>query len=289
MKNTVCTYGRLRRKSRRPVKVRLVGGAVAFLLSGAALAGTASGPAAAGGNFVHAQHNIQYTNRGAVIYVGEYDRPLGISVNEVCASALFDIASELGKFGYGQHNVEVVSSNSRCGGGPMFNMVLTLAPTQLVGSGYLYQGSGERRGWACILGQFGQSWIVCSTHLASADPPLAYLQSEQLRTSVMPSLGSGARVIGGDFNLRPRFQSDYNTQPWRSAWQEADDTCYQRNKDRRTVQPGPAPDGCDFGGSDYNVKIDYMWSSAFWFQDAYGVADIRCATGSDHCLSLIHR
>jgi endonuclease/exonuclease/phosphatase family metal-dependent hydrolase len=87
-----------------------------------------------------------------------------------------------------------------------------------------------------------------------------------------------ARIVDGDFNIRPG-QNPGVRPDWYPGYHEGDETWHYAGADRRTTKEGHPtyPPG---------VKIDYMFADKFWVNPASGSADIRCSTGSDHCLYL---
>lgn len=263
-----------------------------------------------------AQHNITHQWWGALRYVAEHDRPIVLTANEVCFYSLVDLSNSISGYGYGSANAVSTSYSSVCGGLHLFNAVfsqgavsgshINLNPpgsSSAMPGTEPSGGTGVTRwqfGVPCVKGvAYGYEWYACATHLNPVsrkfspyltDYSLADAQSDWLRGRI-GSFYSGPRILGGDFNLRPRQFSPRDTLDWRPSWQESDDTCFGWNKDRRTTKPADPVSACTNTATALrNGKIDYVWASSFWFVDGYGVADHRCAvaTDSDHCLVLAH-
>lgn len=229
-----------------------------------------------------ASHNIEHDGWGGLKYVAEFDRPLMLMGQEVCADSLYELQGYIGRFNYGHSSHLQHSRASTCNDIPLYTSAWTLAPTALTSSGYHPLSSTS--GWACIVGSYGSTWRSCSTHMTAQGRDIAFYQSENLRVNVVPPSGL-ATIVGGDFNLRPRGYYGYNTYNWRGSWDEGDDLCFDHGKDRRTLQPGPfyRPD-CLAYFNHFDVKIDYTQASGYHYTGTYGVADIRCGVSSDHCL-----
>lgn len=254
----------------------------------------------AGPNFATAQHNITHRWYGALRYVAHHDRPIVMTANEVCFLTLLTLNEAIDDFGYQSRNRVSRTSSSACAYNGVNHNLYKVAYTQgIVPAGGVTlnestqmpgTNSADRRQVPCALGTaYGFSWHVSSTHLAPSNPPLASQQSNWLRSAMSSSLiGNGPRIVGGDFNLRPREHSPYSTGPWREGWIESDDTCYAWNKDRRTTTGGSSAEyACTSSPAALRAaKIDYLWASAFWYVGGFGVADIRCdvSSSSHHCL-----
>jgi hypothetical protein len=270
-----------------------------MLAVAAAVGVGAANAVAEGPTFAAAQHNIEHDHIGGLRYVAEHDRPIAMTANEVCFLPLLTLTQAVGTFGYGSHSAISRAYSSVCTFGDQEMHLFNVAFTQgaVAGSGVdlnapsgtdypmPYTDGSQRRGVPCLKGAaYGFTWHVCTAHLQPNSFSRAHAQSVWLE-GALGRLTPGPRIVGGDFNLRPRGYSGENTGHWRGSWQEGDDTCFAWAKDRKTVQPGQDQSYCHSGGPDLNdVKIDYLWASAFWFVDTYGVADIRCGVASDHCL-----
>lgn len=114
---------------------------------------------------------------------------------------------------------------------------------------------------------------------------MAYLQSGHVKNVLAGVSNWRVKLIGGDFNLRPKpygidnGEYTFGLDHIYESYREADQGYYNMGQHRSTRNP-PGAWPTD------QRKIDYAFADRFWTLDAFGVQDRRCSTDSDHCLII---
>lgn len=237
-------------------------------------------PADAAGRFTAAQHNILGTWYSATEYTVQYTRPLVVSNQEICQSTFSELVYIYTYYGYNVFDY-VVDYSTEC---QVYRLLVASRGQLIANARGEFQdqapsdlAGGRRKGWACIRAQYGGAWLACSLHTAAKGADLVYAISQEREMKAIASYYPyHAKIVGGDFNIRPD-QNPGVRPDWYPAYNEGDETWHYAGGDRPTTKQGHTtyPPG---------VKIDYMFADKFWVDPAGGSADIRCSTGSDHCM-----
>lgn len=244
-------------------------------------------PAQAGPPIQVVQHNILRTNTSSVYYAAAASRPLVITTQEVCDSALQQLEDQLGPLGYGFFGASATTQQA-CPGDANTLWIVSFVQAYVPGSGTVgwVLESRKDKVWACVVGRYGKTWRGCTFHLSAISYQYAWEESEAMRQRLTRGIAAEPTVVGADFNLRPRDFGVYNTSLWRPDWWEGDNQCYQRDIDRKTYN-NPNQTYYRFCPSPRrvrDVKIDYTWADRFNFLETSGLATIDYGGGSDHYL-----
>jgi hypothetical protein len=216
-------------------------------------------------------HNIAGSYIGALNHrVQNEGVAVVVMAQEVCEGLPLDTMRSWS--GFTVRTYLAASSNGHCENGNMYNVVATRSYVSGSTVSFTYESQttwdtnrGERRGYVCLQGSFGKSWVACSTHLTgrAVDAPIAraqaseYLDISAYFTAQIPTFS------GGDFNLRP---PDLNLWYW--YWHEGD------GAHKRPTKPNSG------------IKIDYVFAGKNRVDALYGIAELVCGppgTYSDHC------
>ncbi len=147
------------------------------------------------------------------------EAPDVVTLNEVCAD---DVSALERALAGGTRGGVVVSAFRpavdrrtgdafRCRNGRAYGIGLLVrlrspAPHSVAGGVYPVQDvrNREERAWLCV--DAGGAFTACTTHLANTSRAVAHAQCRHLLRTEVPALrdrsGTGAVVVGGDFNLR---------------------------------------------------------------------------------------